>query len=186
MQNRKRKNEDWQTIQNKSEFNLRPKVLLLRCDVFPVLLKYVETWTISEASKKRWKTLLTGIYLLRISWTGHVTNNNVLKRLNKEKGVMKLVKQRKLEYLGYIMRNKQRYVMLQLVRQGKVDRKRGPGTRRISRLRNVNTSFSATTTRIFRTHLSRVASETEKIVILIVNRVCVPRSIFYFAHSQFL
>ncbi|ERL91743.1 hypothetical protein D910_09069, partial [Dendroctonus ponderosae] len=42
---------------------------------------------------------------IRISWTDHITNKEVLQRIGKERQITLTVKKRKLEYLGHIMRH---------------------------------------------------------------------------------
>ncbi|CAG9839739.1 unnamed protein product [Diabrotica balteata] len=70
--------------------------------------------------------------ILKISYVDHVTNVEVLQCMTKEKELLNLVKQRKLEYLGHVMRNEEKYRILQFVMQGKVFGRRRPGRRRIS------------------------------------------------------
>ena len=41
--------------------------------------------------------------MLRISWMDHVTNVEVLRRMNTEAELMMLVKKRKLTYFGHVM-----------------------------------------------------------------------------------
>uniref|UniRef100_A0A8D8YJ76 Very long-chain specific acyl-CoA dehydrogenase, mitochondrial n=1 Tax=Cacopsylla melanoneura TaxID=428564 RepID=A0A8D8YJ76_9HEMI len=52
--------------------------------------------------------------------------------MKKSRELVNIVKCRKLQYLGHIMRNPVRYELLQLILQGKIDSKRQPGRRRIS------------------------------------------------------
>lgn len=52
--------------------------------------------------------------ILSNSWTDQITNQSVLGRMGKEKEFL-LVISRKLEYLGHIIRNNQRYALLQLI-----------------------------------------------------------------------
>ena len=58
-----------------------------------------------------------------ISWIKHTTNEEVLRRMGKTKEVTFTVKMRKIEYLGHIMKNN-KYRLLQLILQGKVDGRR--------------------------------------------------------------
>ena len=60
---------------------------------------------------------------MRISWIEHTTNEEVLRRMDKTKKVTFSVKRRKMEFLGYIMRNN-KYRLLQFILQGKVDGRR--------------------------------------------------------------
>lgn len=137
---------------------LDTKVRLLRCYIFPVLLYGVESWTLTEATTKKLEAFEMWLYrrVLRVSWTEHVTNENILLRICKEREVAVTVKARKLEYLGHIMRNESRYQLLQNILQGKVLGRRSAGRRRISWLKNLRTWFSMTTTQLFRAAANKV------------------------------
>uniref|UniRef100_A0A8D8MAZ5 Uncharacterized protein n=2 Tax=Cacopsylla melanoneura TaxID=428564 RepID=A0A8D8MAZ5_9HEMI len=102
--------------------------------------------------------------MLKISWTDKISNIRVLQKLNKEKEIIVTVKIRKLEFLGHIMRNESRYLLLQKILQGKVHGKRGPGRRRISWLKNLRTWYNQTTSQLFRTAVNKV-----QIAIMIAN-----------------
>ena len=64
-----------------------------------------------------------------MSWIEHTFNEEVLRRMDKTKEVTFTVKRRKMEYFGYIIRNN-KYRLLNLILQGKIDGRRGPGRRR--------------------------------------------------------
>ena len=74
--------------------------------------------------------------MLKISWTDHITNEEVLRRMNKERELLVTVKKRKACYLGHIFRS-EKYNLLQLIVQGKVEGRRGIGRRRISWMKNL-------------------------------------------------
>ncbi|VEN58388.1 unnamed protein product [Callosobruchus maculatus] len=57
--------------------------------------------------------------------------------MNCQPQLMLIIKERKLVYLGHIMRNEHKYRILQNIVQGKVEGRRGPGRRRISWLANL-------------------------------------------------
>uniref|UniRef100_A0A8D8YBA7 Craniofacial development protein 2 n=3 Tax=Cacopsylla melanoneura TaxID=428564 RepID=A0A8D8YBA7_9HEMI len=118
---------------------LETKIRLIRCYVYSVLLYGVETWTLKEETTAKPQAFEFWLYrrILKISWTQRVTNVEVLRRMKKSKELMNIVKTRKLQYLGHIMRNHQRYELLQRILQGKIDGKRPPGRRRISWLANL-------------------------------------------------
>lgn len=65
--------------------------------------------------------------ILGISWVGHISNEEVLHRINKQQEIVNTIKIRKLEYLEHIMRDNEHYGLVQLMLQGKVMGKRGPG-----------------------------------------------------------
>lgn len=145
---------------------LKTKIRLLRCYVFTVLLYGAEAWTLTEASMKKLEAFEMWCYrrILKISWVDRITNNEVLRRMNKTCEILNEVKRRKLEYLGHIMRNEQRYSLLQLILQGKVHGRRGPGRRRISWLHNLRTWFSLSTTGLFRAAANKI-----RIAMLVAN-----------------
>uniref|UniRef100_A0A8D8SUP8 Reverse transcriptase domain-containing protein n=1 Tax=Cacopsylla melanoneura TaxID=428564 RepID=A0A8D8SUP8_9HEMI len=86
---------------------LDTKTRLLKCYVFSVLLYGVETWTLTEATTNKLKAFELWLYrrMLRISWTQKITNAEVLNRMNKKAELVNIIKARKLQYLGHIMRN---------------------------------------------------------------------------------
>jgi len=65
-----------------------------------------------------------------------VTNKAVLQRLNKERELLLKIKKRKTAYLGHIVRN-EKYEILQLIIQGKIEGRRGIGRKQFSWLRNI-------------------------------------------------
>lgn len=154
------------TVLRSRDLPLKTKIFVLQCYTFPVLLYGTEAWTLSEASMKKLEAFEMWCYrrILRISWVDRVTNIEVLHRMGKECEVIKTIKKRKLEYLGHIIRNEQRYGLLQLILQGKVYGKRGPGRRRISWLQNLRKWFNMTTTGLF-----RIAANKVKIAMLVAN-----------------
>uniref|UniRef100_A0A8D8SHV0 Craniofacial development protein 2 n=1 Tax=Cacopsylla melanoneura TaxID=428564 RepID=A0A8D8SHV0_9HEMI len=101
---------------------LDTKTRLLKCYVFSVLLYGVETWTLTEATTNKLRAFELWLYrrMLRISWIQKITNAEVLRRMNKEAELVNIIKTRKLQYLGHIMRNEHRYELLQSILQGKI------------------------------------------------------------------
>lgn len=85
----------------------------------------------------------------------HTTNAEVLQRMNKEKELMLLIKKRKTQYFGHIMRN-QKYELLQLIIEGKINNKRGPGRRRNSWLKNLRQWTNMTSIELFRTAANKI------------------------------
>lgn len=130
------------------DLTLDTKIRLLRCYVFAVLLYGVESWTLTKETTNRLEAFELWLYrrILKIPWTDKVTNNEVMRRMQKNKELINTVKCRKLQYLGHIMRNPSRYKLLQQILQGKIDSKREPGRRRISWLSNLRTWFGKSST----------------------------------------
>uniref|UniRef100_A0A8D9AUB6 Uncharacterized protein n=1 Tax=Cacopsylla melanoneura TaxID=428564 RepID=A0A8D9AUB6_9HEMI len=90
--------------------NLNIKLRLLRCYIFSILLYGVKSWTLTEATQKRIEAFEMWLYrrILRISWVDKITNSEVLSRMGKRKEIMITIKERKLAYLGHIMRNEKK------------------------------------------------------------------------------
>ena len=141
------------------------KLRLLKCYVFPVLLYGAEAWTMIEQLIKKLSAFEMWLYrrILRISCTDHITNEEVLWRVGKQQEIAFTVKRRKLEYFCYLMRHN-KYPLHQLILQGKVDGRRGPGRWRNSWLQNLRQWFGLTSVELFRQAANKI-----KIVMLIAN-----------------
>lgn len=137
--------------------NVRTRIRILRCYVLSTLLYGAEAWTLTDASCKRVEAFEMWCYrrMLRISWVHRMSNETVLHRINKELEFLVNVKRRKLEYFGHIMQN-EKYRLLQLILQGKIEGRRSAGRRRISWLRNLRTWTGLTSTALFRTAVNKV------------------------------
>lgn len=79
--------------------------------------------------------------VLKISWCNHITNINVLKRMNKELEIEETIKSRKLQYLGHVMRHPEKYNLLNLIILGKIVGKKSQRRPQISWLDNLNGSI---------------------------------------------
>lgn len=133
------------------------RVRLARCYVFSVLMYGVESWTLTQNMSNRLEAFEMWVYrrILKISWTDRISNERVLQMVNKEVEVLKTVKKRKLQYFGHIMRS-DKYDLLQLIMQGKIQGKRPPGRRRTSWLKNLRTWFNLSTSSLFRAAVSKL------------------------------
>jgi len=107
--------------------------------VFSVLLYGVETWTLIELTCEKIEAFEMWLYrlMLKISWTDRITNQLVLERMGKQKELLTTIITRKLEYIGHILRNNQRYNILRLILQGMIEGKISVGRRRIYWLKNL-------------------------------------------------
>ena len=88
-----------------------------------------ECWTISSEMEKKVEAMEMWCYrrTLRLSWTKKVTNEEVLKRIGKERTLMKRIRKRQLEFLGHIMREEK---LEDLTVTGKMEGKRSRGRQR--------------------------------------------------------
>ena len=74
--------------------------------------------------------------ILKIPWTARLTNEEVLRRVDKERELFELIKKKKTAYLGHIMRNP-KYQFLHLLIEGKIEGRRSIGRKKMSWLRNI-------------------------------------------------
>ena len=93
--------------------------------------------------------------MLKISWTDRVRNTDVLARMKKEVEVLYEIKRRKLDYFGHVIRN-EKYRLLQLVMEGKIEGKRKQGRRKTSWLKNLRDWFGVDSLSLFRAAVSKV------------------------------
>ena len=120
---------------------------------------------LTKALEKKLTSFEMWLYrrMLRISWTAHVSNDEVLNRMGKEVEVLYEVKRRRLEYFGHILRN-EKYRLLQLVIEGKIEGKRRPGRRKTSWLENLRDWFGIDSVFLFRSAASKV-----RVALMIAN-----------------
>ena len=122
----------------------------------------MEAWTLTKVLKvleKKIEAFEMWIYrrLLKISWVDQVTNDEVLRRVGKNRVLLLNIKKRKLEYFGHVMRNPEKYQILQLAMQGKIYGNRGPGSRCISWLRNLREWFGLSSLELFRRAVNKAS-----------------------------
>ena len=110
---------------------------LARCYVLSTLLYASETWTVNADTCKKINSFEMWMYrkMLKISYTSHTTNEEVLKRVN-EKGLSleKKIKMRKTQYFGHLIRKDK---MQKSLLEGRVCAKRPRGRPRKSWMKNI-------------------------------------------------
>lgn len=147
------------------DIDLKIRYRMIKCYIYSVLLYGTETWTLKAKSVKRLEAFEMWLMrrMLKISWTDHITNNEVLQRFQKDRELLTIIKRRKTAYFGHILRNK-KYKLLQLIMKGKIEGKRGVGRKRISWLRNIKNWTGMNTQQLF-----RVAEDREAFDIVVAN-----------------
>lgn len=120
------------------DISLKTKSRFVKCYIWSILLYAVEVWTIKTTDEKKLEAFEMWIYrrILKIPWTAHIPNQEVLRRMNLDRQLLNTVKARKIAYLGHIMRN-DKYKFLQTIIKGKIEGKRARGRREISWLKNI-------------------------------------------------
>ena len=93
------------SIVKSRDITLPTKVHLVKAMVFPVVMYVCESWTVKKAERRRidafelsyWKTLL------RVPWTERRSNQSILKEINPEYSLQRLMLKLKLQDSGYLM-----------------------------------------------------------------------------------
>ena len=93
------------SILESRDFTLPTKVSLIRAIVFPVIMHGFESWTIKKAVRRRIDAFELWCWrrLLRVPWTARRSNQSILKEINSEYSLERLVLKLKLQYFGHLM-----------------------------------------------------------------------------------
>ena len=112
------------------KLNLTSRIRLLKCYVWSTSLYGVETWTVSETSRKKLEAFEMWALrrMMRISWTRRLSNEHVLDLAKQKRELFSTVQIRKLVYLGHVMRHES---MQRDLIEGMVEGKRGRGRPRL-------------------------------------------------------
>jgi hypothetical protein len=76
--------------------------------------------------------------MLKIPWTARMKNSEVLEMAKTESMVPETIKSRKIKYFGHVIRG-EKYKLLRLIIQGKIEGKRGAGRRKTSEWTGIST-----------------------------------------------
>ena len=93
-------------ILKSKDITLLTKVHLVKAMVFPVVVYRYESWTVKKVVCQRVDAFELWYWrrLLRVLWTTGRSNQSVLKEINPEYSLERLMLKLKLQYFGHIMR----------------------------------------------------------------------------------
>ena len=111
--------------------NIKIKNKLLKCYVNSILLYGSECWTISPTMENKLKAAEMLLYrrMFRVSWKDHISKEEILKRANSEKGLIKTIRQRQLSFLGHVLKKDK---IENLVVPGETEGKKSRGRPRLT------------------------------------------------------
>ena len=116
------------------------KVHLIRAMVFPVVMYGCESWTIKKA--EHWRIDVFELWcwrrLLRVPWTGRRSNHSILKEINPEYSLARLMLKLKLHYFGHLMGRTDSFEKTLML--GKIEGKGRRGWQRTRRLDGITDS----------------------------------------------
>jgi hypothetical protein len=96
--------------------NLRKK--LIKCYIWSIALYGADTWTIRAVDQKYLENFEMWCWRrMEISWTDHVSNEEVLLRVKEQRNILHEISKRKANQIGHILR---RNCLLQRVIEGKI------------------------------------------------------------------
>ena len=106
--------------------NISGRLRLTRCHMWSTLLYGAETWTLSKAAVKNLAAFPIWTYrrILKISWKGYKSNEEVLSMINSIRMLVDIMKRRKLAYFGHLVK---RDDIQRLLLGGKINGKRSRG-----------------------------------------------------------
>ncbi|KAL6419269.1 hypothetical protein ACFW04_013998 [Cataglyphis niger] len=86
-----------------TELHLDLRVRFAKYYVWPVLPYDVEIFKVTVMEKL--ETFETWIYhrILKIQWTAKVTNMEILRRIARDRELLKVIKRKKIVFLGHVM-----------------------------------------------------------------------------------
>ena len=93
------------SILKSRDTTLPTKVHTVKAMVFPVVMYGCESWTIKKAECRRIDTFELWCWrrFLRVPWTAKRSNQSIVKEINAEYSLEKLMLKLKLQYFGHLM-----------------------------------------------------------------------------------
>ena len=85
--------------------NMKTKVYIVKAMVFPIVMYGCESWTRRKAECQRIDAseLWCWRRLLRVPWTARGSNQSILKEINPEYSLERLMLKLKIQYFGHLM-----------------------------------------------------------------------------------
>ena len=143
------------SILRSRDITLPAKVRLVKAMVFPVVMYGCESWTVKKAEHQRIDAFELWCWrrLLRVPWTARRSNQSILKEINTEYSLDRLMQ--KLQYLSHLMwrvNSLENNLML-----GKIKGRRRRGRQRIRWLDGITDSVDVTLSKLQETVKDREA-----------------------------
>jgi hypothetical protein len=133
---------------------LGTKLNVLNTYVYSILLYASECWTLSADMTKRLEAVEMWFYrrILRISYTKHITNEEVLNRMATTRNLIITVRRRQMSFFGHVMRNKE---IENFSISGKIEGKRCRGRQRITYTKSLSECMKIEETAMIRASTNR-------------------------------
>ena len=94
------------SILRSRDITLLTKVHIVKAMFFPVVINRCESWTIKKAAHRRIDAFELWCWrrLFRVPWTARRSNQSILKEINPEYSLERLILKLKLQYFGHLIR----------------------------------------------------------------------------------
>ena len=128
------------SIFKSKDITLSTKVRLVKAMVFPVVMYGCESWTLKKDECRRTDAFELWCWrrLLRVHWTARRSNQSILKEINPEYSLERLMLMLKLQYFGHLMQRADSFEKTLML--GKVEGKRRRGQQRMRWLDGITDS----------------------------------------------
>eukprot|EP00794_Sanderia_malayensis_P015552 gene15552-17137_t len=112
------------------KISVKVRIRLAKCYIWSTLMYGAEAWTISKVMQTKLEAFEMWIYrrIMKVPWTAKKSNVEVLTLVNERRKLMGMIKERKLKYLGHILRHP---CLGKELCEGMVNGKRGRGRPRL-------------------------------------------------------
>ena len=129
------------SILKSRDITLPTKVRLVKAMVFPVVMYGCESWTVKTAKRRRIDAFELWCWrrLFRVPWTARRSNQSILKEINPEYLLERLMLKLKLQYFGHLMRRADSFE--KTLRLGKIEGRRRRGQQRMRWLDGITDSM---------------------------------------------
>ena len=112
------------SILTSRDITLLTKFCIIKAMVFPVAIYRCESWTIKKAECQRIDAFELWCWrrLLRVPWTARRSNQSILKEINPEYSLERLMLKLKLQYFGHLIQRA--HSLEKILMLGKIDGRR--------------------------------------------------------------
>ena len=137
------------TVLLNPKLHMDTKQRVLRTYIMPILTYGSDTWTISQTMQARLEAVEMWFLrrILKISYTEHVTNKEVLERAATERSLIKYIRKSQMQFLGHIVR---KGGIENLALTGTINGRRDRGRQRLTYLNSVSEWTNTSTMELLR------------------------------------